>query len=94
MAFVPEIATSSVMKQIAEYEKRNVCVYTLLKSLREERGLTQKDIAKSTGLTQQMISKIESGKGNLSVNSFIKYCNVLGIDIVTYLEGVLDERTT
>lgn len=47
----------------------------------EKKNLTQKDVASQTGLSQQMVSKIESFNGNPSMLSFLKYCNCIGVDI-------------
>ena len=50
--------------------------------IRKEKKLTQKDIANKTGLSQQMVSKIESYNGNPSIESFVKYCNGIGINLL------------
>lgn len=47
----------------------------------KKKNLTQKDVASQTGLSQQMVSKIESFNGNPSMLSFLKYCNCIGVDI-------------
>ncbi len=47
-----------------------------LKNLREQRGLKQSDIALKTSLKQQVISKIEQGKG-VNVNTITLYANAL-----------------
>ena len=52
-----------------------------LRSYRNFKHLTQKDVASQTGLSQQMVSKIESFNGNPSMLSFLKYCNCIGVDI-------------
>lgn len=41
----------------------------------------KKDVASQTGLSQQMVSKIESFNGNPSMLSFLKYCNCIGVDV-------------
>ena len=56
-----------------------------LRSYRNFKHLTQKDVASQTGLSQQMVSKIESFNGNPSMLSFLKYCNCIGVDINTML---------
>ncbi|RHN05036.1 helix-turn-helix domain-containing protein [Anaerobutyricum hallii] len=52
-----------------------------LRQIRKEKNLTQKDVASQTGLSQQMVSKIESFNGNPSMLSFLKYCNCIGVDV-------------
>lgn len=38
-----------------------------------------------TGLSQQMVSKIETGNCNQSLENFIDYCNGLGINLLQVL---------
>lgn len=54
----------------------------LLKNMRKKKGLAQKDIAQKAGLTQQMISKIENCDKNPSLESFVKYCDGIGISLI------------
>ncbi len=55
----------------------------ILKNTRKKKGLSQADIAELTGLTQQMISKMEKYNGtNESLSSFLLYCSALNINIV------------
>lgn len=48
-------------------------------ALRKEKGLTQTDIAKKTGLTQQAVSKLEKCSKKPTLPSLIIY--LLGLDI-------------
>lgn len=47
--------------------------------LRKEQNITQKELAKKTGLTQQIISKIEKMDRKPTLLNLIKY--LLGLDI-------------
>jgi transcriptional regulator with XRE-family HTH domain len=49
-----------------------------VKKAREHAGLNQAELAKATGLTQQMVSRIESGtvKGSTAVNRIAMTCKV------------------
>jgi len=47
---------------------------------RKEAGITQPDLAKKTGLTQQMISRYEKGKSP-SLENFLKYIDGMGLKI-------------
>lgn len=47
---------------------------------RKHQGLTQMDVAKKTGLTQQIISRIELTHKS-SFQNIVKYLAALGIDI-------------
>lgn len=77
-----EVVSDSLLERQYETEKEIYNIAKCLKKIRKEKKLTQKDIAYKTGLTQQMISKIESYNGNPSIESFVKYCNGLGIDLL------------
>lgn len=52
--------------------------------LRTEKGLTQRDLASLTGLSQSNIWKIETGKYSVSIDILSRICEQLGkkIDIV------------
>lgn len=76
-----EVAADPLLKRQYEVETEIYDIAKILKKIRKEKKLTQKDIAQKTGLTQQMISKIESYNGNPSIESFVKYCNGIGINL-------------
>lgn len=52
-----------------------------LKYHREVNGYTQIDLAKATGISQQKISYIESGKHSPSIDICIKLADFYGISI-------------
>lgn len=54
----------------------------LIKNLREERGLTQKDLGKAIGTTQSAVARMENGEQNLSTEMFAKISKALGREIV------------
>ena len=49
-----------------------------IKDGREELDWTQKDLAQRLGISQQIISRIESGRGNMSILTLKKISQVLG----------------
>lgn len=49
--------------------------------LRKEKGLTQKDIAKITGSTQQRISQIEKHEKSPTLKTLCNLANALDMDI-------------
>ena len=51
-----------------------------LKLARESRGLTQTSLARVTNLTQAVISRIEKGLANISVEELEEISNVTGYD--------------
>ena len=58
--------------------------YKLIENLhrvRLEKNMSQSDIARLTGLTQQAVSRIETFQYSPSLPTLIKYMNALNIDI-------------
>lgn len=53
----------------------------LLREIRKERGLKQIEIARTTGISKQMVSKMESPDGNPSLEVLMRYCLCIGIDL-------------
>lgn len=53
----------------------------LLRSLRQEKGLTQAQVAKMVGVSSQHYSRIERGEYTPSLQTFLQLATVLGIDI-------------
>lgn len=52
-----------------------------LVELRKAKGLTQKEVAARSGLTQQMISKLEKSTSNGTIETFLKYVHALDAQI-------------
>ncbi len=48
-----------------------------IKKRREEKGISQYDLAASVGMTQSQISKIESGKRNVKANELLQIAQAL-----------------
>ncbi len=59
-----------------------VQIGTLIKNLREERGLTQKGLGEMIGTTQSAIARMERGEQNLSTEMFAKISSALNKEIV------------
>ncbi|MBX4262778.1 helix-turn-helix transcriptional regulator (plasmid) [Clostridium estertheticum] len=67
--------------------------YQLIKMLVEFRkniGLTQNEVSQKSGLTQQMISRIEKLDNSPTLDNFIKYVMALGLKLK--VDKVKDER--
>ena len=53
-----------------------------LKQIRKDRGITQEDLAKSSGVTRQTINKIESERcESISTKTLLKLCDALKCSI-------------
>lgn len=53
--------------------------YEILRELREDRDLTQAQIAKILGTTQQVYSRYEKGENEMPVRHVIALCKYYGI---------------
>jgi len=63
-----------------EEEKRLLELSYAIVEAREKRGLTQKELASKSHVTQQQLSKIENGV-NCNMLTFIKVSNALGLGL-------------
>ena len=52
-----------------------------LAELRERIGLTQAELAKRMRVSQQLVSRIESGSDNVSLETLIRFFNILGVHL-------------
>lgn len=52
-----------------------------LKRIRAEKGISQGDIVKSTGIDKAMISNIENGKTNPTLATIAKLAGALGVSV-------------
>lgn len=58
--------------------------YELIKqafNCRKDKGITQKEVSEVTGLSQELIAKMEQVGHTKSLESFIKYVDTLGLRI-------------
>lgn len=56
----------------------------LIKSLvefRKSAGITQKEVAEKSGLTQQMVSRIEKVTNSPTLDVFLRYVSALGLEL-------------
>lgn len=58
-----------------------------LKKAREEKGLTQTDVAQRLGQTQSFISKVERGERRIDIVELRAICESIGIPFVTFVES-------
>ncbi|MBY6758659.1 helix-turn-helix transcriptional regulator [Clostridium botulinum] len=66
------------------YIKQVDAQYKLIKSLvefRKSTGITQKEVAERSGLTQQMVSRMEKVDYSPTLESFLKYMLALGLEV-------------
>ena len=63
--------------------------YQRLKDLREDRDLTQEDVARVLQTTREQISKYETGKQMMGVDKYIKLAKYYNVSL-DYLTGLID----
>lgn len=61
-----------------------------IQEMRQQRGMTQSELARELGLTPKYISNIECGGKNPTLETFADIANALQIDANTLLVDVLD----
>lgn len=72
-------------------ESQQIALKVLMKL--DELGWSQKDLAKSMSVTPQQITKIVSGKENLTIETQIKLQNILDIPVLaSYYENKMTEK--
>ena len=67
-------------KKAFDEEKHLLELGLAITEAREQRGLSQKELAQKSRVTQQQLSKIENGI-NCNMLTFIKVSSALGLDI-------------
>ena len=67
-----------------------------LRTIRRQRGLTQKEMARRLAMTQQALSQLERNASSASFERIVRYCRLLdmtvvlrdsGADVITKPEG-------
>ncbi len=53
-----------------------------LKAARQSAGLSQRQLSARTGLPQSHISKIENGRGDITLSTLIELARVLDLDVM------------
>lgn len=64
-----------------------------LKPIREERGLTERDIAKVLGTTPERVRRIESGERKMQLHEYITLAKFYNLSL-DYIAGRIDTPLT
>lgn len=67
--------------------ERSVEPGKILKTIRTNTGLSQKEFANRVGLIQGNLSEYESGKRNMNLKKFLEICKIIGVDDFNELLG-------
>ena len=74
------IAESDEAKKAYEEFQARIVLQEQLVRMRKAENMTQTDVAKAAGISQQAVSRIERGTG-ATISSLIKYLNSIGYSI-------------
>ena len=78
-------------KQLVGDEGMKVNVGELIKNLRKNMGVSQKELAEKLFISQRKLSRIETGEGNINMMEFLTAFSILGFSIddfwVIYLDN-------
>ncbi|MBK9155069.1 MAG: helix-turn-helix transcriptional regulator [Chloracidobacterium sp.] len=67
------------------YTKEYSLFLEQLRKAREEKGLTQTDVAQKLGQTQSFVSKVERGERRLDIVELRAFCIAIGIGFPTFI---------
>lgn len=59
----------------------------LIKTLREQKGISQAELSRLTGVTRACINQIESGKRAAALKTFLRILSVLDDKAYIYVSG-------
>lgn len=60
----------------------------LLRKARENKGLTQTEVAQRLGQTQSFVSKVERGERRLDIVELRAFCAAIGIGFATFVARI------
>ena len=64
-------------------------IFQRMKDLREDRDLSQEDIAKVLQTTQEQVSKYETGRQMMGIDKYVKLAKYYNVSL-DYLTGLID----
>jgi predicted transcriptional regulator len=76
-----ELKRSKGFEHAYHEEMAKLRVAQKLIEIREKLRLTQNDIAKKMGVSQQLVSRVESGSENMTLETLVKFVEALGFAV-------------
>ena len=61
-----------------------------LKTIREQRGISQLDLANAVGVTRSSVANVESGRQRIQIHTLIAACQALGCDPADIISRALE----
>lgn len=81
-----ELGKSERFRLQFEVESAKLKFAEKLAEIREKMGLTQVELAKKMRVSQQLVSRIESGSDNITVETLIKFLMIFGVTLTIDFE--------
>ena len=81
-----ELKRSPKFKLQFDMETAKIRLAHKLAEIRESAHLSQKALAKKMGVSQQLISRIESGSDNLTLETLIRFLDLFGVSMKIHFE--------
>jgi len=73
------------------YTREYRILLRILRSKRQQKRISQEDMAKKLGAPQSFISKIESGERRIDVIELFRYCEAIGIENIQFIKELNKE---
>ncbi|HBE81180.1 MAG TPA: helix-turn-helix transcriptional regulator [Pyrinomonadaceae bacterium] len=70
------------------YSKEYSLFLEQLRNAREEKGLTQIDVAQRLGQTQSFVSKVERGERRLDIVELRAFCSAIGVGFAAFITRI------
>ena len=81
-----ELKKSGKFKLAFDIETAKIRLAHKLAEIREKAHLTQAQIAKKMDVSQRLVSRIESGSNNLTLETLIKFLDLFGVSMKVHFE--------
>lgn len=81
-----ELKKSKRFKLNFDIETAKLTLAHKLAEIREQANLTQAELAKKMKVSQQLVSRVESGSDNLTLETLVKFLDLFGVCMKVHLE--------
>jgi ribosome-binding protein aMBF1 (putative translation factor) len=77
-----QLQKNEKFKLLFEIESAKLKFAEKLSATRESMGLTQAELARKMNISQQLVSRIERGGDNITIETLVRFANILGITLI------------
>ena len=70
------------------YSKEYSLFLEQLRNAREEKGLTQSEVAERLGQTQSFVSKVERGERRIDIVELRAFCSAINVSLTTFIDHI------